>query len=57
MKRPWITADEVVVTLDLSAKPSAGQLATLPCAELIIATPSTLFPKCVLVECLPHDGI
>lgn len=43
MKRSWITADEGAATLKANGKPSSGQPATPPWAELIIATPSAVW--------------
>lgn len=40
MKQSWITANEVGATLKANVKPSSGQPATPPWAELIIATRS-----------------
>ena len=42
MKRTWITVDEVAAALKANVKPSFGQYATSPWAELIIATLSAL---------------
>ena len=43
MKRSWITADEVAARLNANVKPSSGQLAIPPWAELIMATSSALW--------------